>query len=227
MKKLFFSLTLAGAVALALALPSAALAAPGQARGHFGGGQAVVRGGGYGHPFGPRVVPYYRGYRGFAYRSILVRWRLGLLRLCVSVRGAGRRGDGRTATGNRAEDGTGLCRRVLCGRGRRFQRPLPAPGSDARRSSHRGAAAWIPAADDRPVHPAGPHDRFQGRADAGAGVAVSQRMVRHPSPDELRGRMPRPHESGQSRPVPISMRFSANSCMSPSAFNCADALWIA
>jgi hypothetical protein len=65
MKKLFFSLTLAGAVALAL--PSAALAAPGQARGLAGGGHAVVRGGVYGHPLGARVVPYYRGYRGFAY----------------------------------------------------------------------------------------------------------------------------------------------------------------
>ena len=65
MKKLFFSLTLAGAVALAL--PGAALAATGQARGHAGGGHAVFGGGVYGHPHGPRVVPYYRGYRGFAY----------------------------------------------------------------------------------------------------------------------------------------------------------------
>ena len=32
---------------------------------------------------------------------------------------------------------------------------------------------------------------------------------------------------GQSRPIPISIRFSVNSSMSPNAFNCAAALWIA
>jgi hypothetical protein len=62
MKKLIFSLTLAGA--LALALPGAAFAGMGQSR--TGGGHAVVRGA-YGRVYRPRVVPYYRGYRGFAY----------------------------------------------------------------------------------------------------------------------------------------------------------------
>ena len=65
MKKLIFSLTFAGA--LALASPGAVLAATGQAMGRASGGHAVVSGGAYGHGYGPRVVRYYRGYRGFAY----------------------------------------------------------------------------------------------------------------------------------------------------------------
>jgi hypothetical protein len=65
MKKLIFSLTFAGA--LALASPGGVFAATGQAMGRAGGGHAVVSRGAYGHVYGPRVVPYYRGYRGFAY----------------------------------------------------------------------------------------------------------------------------------------------------------------
>jgi hypothetical protein len=65
MKKLIFSLTCG--VVLALASPSAVFAATGQAMGRSGGGHAVVRGGAYGHVYVPRVGPYYRGYRGFAY----------------------------------------------------------------------------------------------------------------------------------------------------------------
>jgi hypothetical protein len=63
MKKLFFSVALAGA--LAVTSPGPVLAAPGHGMG--GGGHAVVGGGAYGHAYGPRGVPYYRGYRGFGY----------------------------------------------------------------------------------------------------------------------------------------------------------------
>jgi hypothetical protein len=59
MKKLFFSLAVAGA--LAVTSPDAVFAATG----HASGGHAVVRGGAYGHVYGARGVPYYRGYRGF------------------------------------------------------------------------------------------------------------------------------------------------------------------
>jgi hypothetical protein len=62
MKRLFFSMALAGA--LALTAPTAVFAATGHAMGRGGNGHAVVRGA-YGHAYGPRGVPYYRGYPGF------------------------------------------------------------------------------------------------------------------------------------------------------------------
>jgi len=58
MKKLFFSLAFAGA--LGLTSPGVVLAAPGPGMGHGGAGHAFV-----GRAYGPRGVPYYRGYRGF------------------------------------------------------------------------------------------------------------------------------------------------------------------
>jgi hypothetical protein len=60
MKRLFFSLALAGA--LGLTSGGVVLAAPGPGMGHGGGGHAFA-----GHAYGPRGVPYYRGYRGFGF----------------------------------------------------------------------------------------------------------------------------------------------------------------